>query len=60
MDEDDAAGCLVGIFYLLCIIAWINHVIVCVREDHYVLLFVGIFLPPVGVVHGAGAFFGWW
>jgi hypothetical protein len=42
------------------IAGFINHVIICVREDHYLLLFAGILIPPVGVIHGLGGFFGVW
>lgn len=50
---------LAVITLLLTIIAsWITHVIVCIQTSSWILLVVGIFVPPIGWVHGIGSWFG--
>ena len=38
--------------------SWITHVIVSIQTASWVLLVVGIFVPPIGWVHGIGYWFG--
>lgn len=38
--------------------AWIQHVITCIAEKDWILLAFGIFVPPIGWVHGIGVWFG--
>lgn len=40
--------------------AWITHFVVSVKADAFVLLFAGLFIPPIGVVHGFGVWAGIW
>ena len=40
--------------------AWITHIVVCIRSEEYVFLVAGALMPPIGVIHGWGVWFGWW
>jgi hypothetical protein len=40
--------------------AWVTHVVVCIRAAEWGLLIVGTIAFPLGVVHGAGVWLGWW
>lgn len=40
------------------VMAWITHVVVCIQTSSWVLLVIGIFVPPIGLVHGVGSWFG--
>lgn len=58
-------GATVGVVFLgfialilTSIAAWVTHVIVCIQTASWVLLVVGAFIAPVGVVHGIGSWFG--
>jgi hypothetical protein len=37
---------------LTCFLAWITHVVVCIKASAWVLLVVGAFIAPIGVIHG--------
>jgi hypothetical protein len=45
-------------FLLSVIAAWATHVIVCINSSAWVLLVVGIVVPPIGYLHGVGIWFG--
>ncbi len=38
--------------------SWVTHVIVCIQKSEWILLIVGILVPPIGWVHGVGVWFG--
>lgn len=38
--------------------AWLTHVIVSIQTAAWVLLVVGAFCFPIGIVHGLGLWFG--
>jgi hypothetical protein len=40
--------------------AWVTHIIVCIKSASYLFLFAGAVLPPIGVIHGYGVWFGVW
>jgi hypothetical protein len=47
--------------------AWLTHVIVAIKAitatistAYALLLIVGVFFPPVGVIHGIGVWLGAW
>ncbi len=42
------------------IVAMITHVVVCVSTNWTALLLVGLFVPPVGIIHGTGVMLGAW
>lgn len=57
------------IFVVSPIVAWLTHIYVAIQAlvsdaavsvGYGILLAVGAFMPPVGVVHGVGIWFGWW
>lgn len=39
--------------------AWITHVVVCIKTASWILLVFGIVVPPIGLIHGVGSWFGW-
>lgn len=43
---------------LTIIAAWVTHILVSIKTSAWILLIVGIFVPPIGWVHGVGAWFG--
>jgi hypothetical protein len=44
---------------LTTVAAWATHVIVCINSSAWILLVVGIVVPPIGLLHGVGIWFGW-
>jgi hypothetical protein len=40
--------------------AQLTHIIICIKAGTYLLLIAGCILPPVGVIHGIGHWFGQW
>ena len=43
---------------LVILSAWLNSIIHCLLAAKYLLLMVSVFMPPVGIIHGAGLWFG--
>jgi hypothetical protein len=63
------AGITAFVFVVGLIAAWITHVVVTISVlvsgasvsiAYGILLAVGVFMPPVGVIHGIGVWFGAW
>lgn len=44
--------------FVMVLAAWLTHVIVCLKSASYMLLLVGAFIFPVGIIHGVGVWFG--
>lgn len=40
-------------------LAWLEHVITTIQNHDYILLIIGAFIPPIGVIHGIGLWLGW-
>lgn len=40
--------------------AMVTHIIVCIKAASWGLLIAGAIMPPVGVIHGIGVWFGAW
>lgn len=52
-------GGLVGVgIPVAAVIAWITHVVVCIKAASWILLLFGCIVFPVGVIHGIGVWFG--
>ena len=49
---------LAVVFLVLTVGAWIQHVITCILEQTWILLIIGIIVPPIGWIHGIGVWFG--
>ena len=64
MDNVEKAGlvsALLGFGSIGVMVAgWITHIVVCLREEQFLLLIGGAIMFPVGVIHGIGCWFGWW
>ena len=39
-------------FFALMFAAWITHVVASIQTASWVLLVIGIFVPPIGWIHG--------
>lgn len=49
-----------AIFAILLVTAsWVTHVLICIKTSAWILLIFGIFVPPIGWIHGFGNWFGW-
>ena len=42
------------------IAAWFTHIVVCIKVGAWGFLIAGAIMPPIGMVHGAGIWFGLW
>jgi hypothetical protein len=40
------------------IAAWLTHIIVCLKAGSWGFLIAGAVLPPIGIIHGLGLWFG--
>jgi len=72
INVDKLGALMVGVgitFFISAIAAWGTHIIVAIQAlvgtetvsvGYGVLLAVGAFMPPVGVIHGYGIWFGAW
>jgi hypothetical protein len=49
-----------GLFFLWCAVAMVVHLWVCVATNWAAMLIVGLFIFPVGIVHGSGIMLGFW
>jgi len=45
---------------LVMLAAWVNHIVVCFNERAWGFLFLGAALFPMGIIHGAGVWLGFW
>lgn len=48
----------VVLFVLTLIASWITHVAACIKASAWVLLVIGVFVPPIGWLHGVLVWFG--
>lgn len=39
--------------------AWTTHVINTIQDNEWILLIIGIIVPPIGWLHGIAIWFGW-
>lgn len=60
LGEALAALVLILMFFVAPIAAMVTHVIVCIKSAAWGLLIAGAILPPIGVIHGIGHWFGQW
>lgn len=42
------------------ILSWFNHIFVCFTDDRWGFLIAGALFFPIAIVHGFGAWFGFW
>jgi hypothetical protein len=42
------------------IAGWIQHVLACIAASRWLLLILGLLLPPAGIFHGFGIWLGFW
>ena len=51
-------GLSIVLFIIGIIASWITHVVSCIAAQAWVLLIIGIFVPPIGWIHGVMVWFG--
>ena len=51
------AGLLIA-FWVSLPVAWVTHIVQCIGDDRLLLMLIGAFLFPIGVIHGYGIWFG--
>lgn len=44
----------------VCAIGYVAHIYVSFNEYLWGFLLVGVFFPPLGIIHGLGAMVGFW
>lgn len=49
-----------GAILLVPAAAWLTHVIYTIAAEKFLLLIVGAFVFPVGIIHGIGVWLGVW
>lgn len=49
---------LAALLFIASFIAWITHVVVCIKAASWILLIIGAFFFPIGIIHGFGVWFG--
>ncbi len=58
----EIAGIAVALLWLSMLIAlfaaWATHVIACIKTSSWILLAFGVFIPPIGWLHGIANWFG--
>lgn len=61
--KDSAAIAFFGVVLALGAAAvggWITHIITCLSDGSWGFLIAGALLPPIGIIHGIGIWFGVW
>lgn len=58
--DNGEGGCAIFmiLFWLMCVAAWITHVIVCIAAKAWLLLIAGALIFPVAIIHGIASWFG--
>lgn len=57
MSDLFGAGIL-GLFLLGLFVAWLTHVVVCLKLAAWGFLIAGAIFFPIGIIHGVGLWFG--
>lgn len=68
MKAESSAFIAIALLVVMTVSAWVTHVVVAIQyltagiesAAYAILLAVGVFVPPVGVIHGIGVWFGAW
>ena len=55
----DDYGWVSVVLIVTAIMAWMTHVVTTISSGAYLLLAVGAFFFPIGVIHGIMIWFGW-
>ena len=55
MKDGETLGVVLIIWFIL---AWLTHVVACIKTASWALLFIGSFLFPISWVHGTGIWLG--
>jgi hypothetical protein len=46
------------VLWVTALAGWVNHIIICIKASSWILLAFGVIVPPIGVIHGVGSWFG--
>lgn len=52
------AGLFILLSWVACFIAWVVHVVTCLKAASWVLLVIGAVFFPIGIIHGFGVMLG--
>ena len=53
-------GGIDAIIGLICLVAWLTHLVVCFQGNRWGFLIAGALFFPIGIIHGIGIWFGFW
>lgn len=54
-------GAFIGVLlFAIPVVAWLTHVVVCLKAGAWGFLIAGAIFFPIGIVHGIGLWFGVW
>jgi len=56
--KEESSFLITALAIIVSIAAWATHIIHCLMHAKYLLLIAGAFMFPVGIIHGAGLWFG--
>ena len=56
--SNETTGFMILLALVVCMGAWITHIVHCLLYAKYLLLIAGGFVFPIGVIHGFGIWFG--
>jgi hypothetical protein len=48
------------VFLLTAVASWVTHIVTCINQAAWLFLIAGAILPPIGIIHGYGVWFGFW
>lgn len=57
-NENNFFGLIFIVVYIASFIAWVTHIVVCIKTASWALLFFGAIIFPVGIIHGIMVWFG--
>lgn len=60
LTTDEKVGCGMLLLVLWVLLAWITHVVVCIKASSWGFLIAGALMFPIAVIHGTGAWFSAW
>lgn len=47
------------LFFMICgLVGMVTHIVITLKASAFLLLIVGVILPPIGIVHGLGHLLG--
>ena len=57
-DLEGSAVLFSFVLIIVCLAAWLTHVISCIGQELWIFLIAGAIAFPLGIIHGIGIWFG--